>query len=105
MITVTELLVRPFRSGAAAVATVEGFVGHFADLRLVPIDYVIARDAARIRAATGLSTPDALIGATFFAGGFDLLVTNDASWPSRLADVVAGRTILVLRDFAGSSPT
>lgn len=101
MVTVTELLVRPFRTGTADVATVEGFVGHFADLRLVPIDYVIAREAARLRAETGLPTPDALIVATFLAGGFDLLVTNDASSPSRLGDLGVGRTVLVLRDLAG----
>ena len=98
MITVTELLVRPFRSGAAAVASVEGFVGHFADLRLLSIDYVIAREAARIRATTGLATPDSLIAATFVVGGQDVLVTNDASWPARLEGVVTGRPILVLGD-------
>lgn len=60
-----------------------------------------AREAARIRAATGLSTPDALVVASFLAGGFDLLVTNDASWPERIGDVVAGGAVLVLRDLAG----
>lgn len=98
MITVTELLVRPFRSGAAAVAIVEGFVRHFGDLKLVPIDYVTAREAARIRAATGLSTPDSLIAATYVVGGQDILVANDASWPARLEGVVEGRPILVLGD-------
>lgn len=98
MITVTELLVRPFRSGAPAVAIIEGFVNHFGDLRLVPIDYVTAREAARIRAATGLSTPDSLIAASFIVGGQDVLLTNDASWPKRLEGVVDGRPIQVLGD-------
>lgn len=98
MITVTELLVRPFRSDAAAVAIAEGFVGHFGDLRLVPIDYVTAREAARIRAATGLSTPDSIIAASFVVGGQDVLLTNDSSWPTRLEGVVAGRPICVLQD-------
>lgn len=97
MITVTELLVRPFRAGAASVAIVEGFVGHFGNLQLVPIDYTTAREAARIRAATGLSTPDSLIAASFIVGGQDVLLTNDASWPKRL-EGVAGRPIQVVGD-------
>ncbi len=46
MVTVEEILVRPFRRGTAAVATAEGFLRHFADLRLVEVTYEIAREAA-----------------------------------------------------------
>ncbi|MEJ7695560.1 MAG: PIN domain-containing protein [Candidatus Limnocylindrales bacterium] len=71
MITVTELLVRPFRAGSAAVSTVEGFLRHFGDLRLAPIDYATAARSARIRAVAGFSAPDALIVATAVLGGID----------------------------------
>lgn len=98
MITVTELLVRPFRAGAASVAIIEGFVGHFGNLQLLPIDYATAREAARIRAATGLPTPDSIIAAAFVVGGQDVLLTNDSLWPTRLEGVVAGRPICVLQD-------
>ncbi len=61
MITVGEILVRPFRAGPAAVAVAEAFLQQFAELDLVEMDYAIAREAARIRASTDLRMPDALI--------------------------------------------
>ena len=98
MITVTELLVRPFRAGSAAVSTVEGFLRHFGDLRLAPIDYATAREAARIRAVAGFSAPDALIVATAVTGGIDVVVTNDASWPARVEKALPGQAVCVLQD-------
>ena len=100
-VTVTELLVRPFRRGAAAVATAEGFLRHFGDLRLVDITYVVAREAARIRAATDLPTPDALIVASAVASEIGLVVTNDRSWPARLGPAVPDVRFVVLADVAG----
>lgn len=97
-VTVTELLVRPFRAGPSAVSTAEGFLRHFADLRIVPVDYSTAREAARIRAAAALSAPDALIVAAHVVGGTDVLVTNDASWPRRLLGAGLDGSIIVVRD-------
>ncbi len=79
MVTVGEILVRPFRASQAAVAIAEGFLRHFADLELVAVDYRIAREAAHIRAMTELRVPDALILASASAIGADRLVTNDRS--------------------------
>ena len=84
-VTVTELLVRPFRRSLAAVATAEGFLRHFGDLRLVDITYDVAREAARLRALSDLPTPDSLIIASAVVADVDLIVTNDGSWPRRLA--------------------
>lgn len=78
-ITVAEILVRPFRAGSSAVATAEGFLRHFADLDLIEVDYAIAREAARIRASTGLRMPDALVLASASVAICDLLCTNDRS--------------------------
>ena len=80
VVTVEEILVRPFRIGAAAVSTAEGFLRHFAEIRLVEVSYDVAREAARIRAVAGLRTPDALIIATAIVIEADILVTNDRSW-------------------------
>ena len=82
MVTVEEILVRPFRRGSAAVATAEGFLRHFADIRLVEMSYDIAREAARIRAATNLRTADVLIIATAILAETDVLVTGHRSWRS-----------------------
>ncbi len=97
-VTVTELLVRPFRAGASAVATVEGFLQHFADLRVLPVDYATAREAARIRAVAGFSAPDALIVSGLVTHGIDVLVTNDTSWPARVELALPGSSICVLGD-------
>ena len=74
----------------------EGFLGHFADLDLIDVDYAIAREAARIRATSDLRMPDALILATAMGGGIDRLCTNDG----RLAAAAAGHGLdaIVLRD-------
>ena len=79
MVTVGEILVRPFRVGTKAVSIAEGFLGHFADLDLIDVDYAIAREAARIRAVSDLRMPDALILATAMRDGIDRLCTNDAA--------------------------
>jgi predicted nucleic acid-binding protein len=79
MVTVGEILVRPFRASPAAVAVAEGFLRHFAELELIAVDYAIAREAARIRASTDLRMPDALILASARALPADLIVTNDRS--------------------------
>ena len=97
-VTVAELLVRPFRRSAASVATAEGFLRHFGDLRVIDVTYDVAREAARIRAATDLAMPDALIVASAAAAEIDVVVTNDKSWPARLAQVLPDLRIVVLTD-------
>jgi predicted nucleic acid-binding protein len=96
MITVAEILVRPFRSGTRAVATAEAFLQHFADVRLVPVSYEVARQAASLRAAAGLPMPDSLIVSSAIVTGADLIVTNDRSWRRRLETVVPAVEILDL---------
>lgn len=97
-VTVAELLVRPFQRSAAAVATAEGFLLHFGDLRLIDTTYVVAREAARIRAATDLPMPDSLIVASAVVAEIDAVVTNDHAWTSRLAPVLPDLRIVVLAD-------
>lgn len=87
MITVEEILVRPFRSGSAAVARAEGFLRHFADIGLIAVDYEVAREAARIRAMAGLRAPDAIVLASALVGGANVLVTNDRAWKSRASSI------------------
>lgn len=98
-ITVAEILVRPFRHGPATVATAEGFLRHFGDLRLIDVTYDIAREGARIRASTDLPMPDALIVASASLAEVDLLVTNDHDWSSRLAEALPDLDVVVLDAF------
>ena len=96
-VTVMELLVRPFRADPSAVGVVQGFLHHFDGLRLLAVDDVVATEAARIRALAGFAAPDALIVASFLVGGLDILVTNDASWPDRLAVAAPGRRVVLVQ--------
>ena len=98
-ITVAEILVRPFRHGPAAVATAEGFLRHFGDLRLIDVTYDIAREGARIRAETDLPMPDALIVASASVAEIEVLVTNDHDWRSRLAEALPDLDVVVLDAF------
>ena len=95
-VTAAELLVRPFRVGPDPVAIVEGFPRHFADLEVRAVTYAVAREAARIRAATSLPMPDAMIAATASAEAIDVLATNDRSWLRRLRPAIPDVEIVVL---------
>lgn len=103
-ISVTELLVRPFRAGPSAVSTVEGFLRHFADLRIEPVEYATAREAARIRAAAGFSAPDALIIAAHLVRGTDALITNDGSWARRLEKAGVHTSIIQVGELVAAVP-
>ena len=100
-VTVAEILVRPFRAGAPAVSIAEGFLRHFGDLRLIDVTYLVAREAARIRAQTDLPMPDALIAASAAVAEVDVLVTADRSWATHLKPVLPGVDVLVLSGLVG----
>jgi predicted nucleic acid-binding protein len=96
MVTVAEILVRPFRRDPAAVAIAEAFLQHFGDMRLVPVTYEVAREGARLRASTDLPMPDALIIASALVAGADVVVTADRSWRPRLREVAPEITVVQL---------
>lgn len=96
MITVEEILVRPFRAGPVAVARAEGFLRHFAEIRLIAVGYDVAREAARIRATAGLRTPDAIVLSSALVGGVDVLVTNDRAWKARAASIAPALGLCLL---------
>ena len=51
-----------------------------AEMELIPATLTVWEDAARIRAATGLKTSDALHAATALSTGSVLFITNDADF-------------------------
>ena len=97
-VTVAETLVRPFRHSPAAVATADGFLRHFGEMRIVDVTYAVAREAARIRAVTDLAMPDALIVASAVVADVDAVITNDRSWQRRIATVHPDLAVVVLAD-------
>ena len=104
-VTVTETLVRPLRvSAAQVVGTVEAFLQMFPNLEVVPIDYVIAREGARVRALTALPTADALILATAIVTGADVVVGNDERWRTALEKLDDPVSVCLLADHATEEP-
>ena len=104
-ITVTEVLVRPMRAGSTtAIRLVDDFLLQFPNLRVQPVTTDIAREGARIRAATAAPTPDALILATASATSATVVVGNDASWPgiAKRAGLTVGVVVLGRSSKGGS---
>jgi predicted nucleic acid-binding protein len=99
-VTVAELLVRPFRAGPSALATAEGFLQFFGELAIAEVTYAIAREAAAIRARTGLSMPDALVVATSLDRSAPIIATNDRRWPTAVASLRLPVRVVVLGDHA-----
>ena len=87
VVTVTESMVRPARSGPYEVGRMRAYLSGFPNLSLVPIDMEIATAAAIVRAQSNLRTPDALIIASALVRGTHAVVTNDDAWASRLAAI------------------
>lgn len=75
-VSVTELMIAPYRAGPEHVSMVDAFLKQPA-LGIVDVDMQIAQDAAQLIASAGLQRlPDALVAATAAAVGLPL-VTND----------------------------
>ena len=93
-LTLLECLVLPLRLGDQALqrAYEQALLG--TELRLMPIDQGILREAAKLRAASSsLRTPDAIHAATAAVGGCGLFVTNDMALRR-----LAGCAVAVLND-------
>lgn len=99
MVTVTEVLVGPARSGERELyAEVVEFLTQLPGLRLQEIDFPIAERAATLRAGHRLRVADALIVATGLAAGVGRIVSNDREWPARLPESEIGAAVVLLGD-------
>ena len=76
-----EVLVGPYRRGAAAVTIVEQFIAAFA-MRIEPVSAQIARRAAQLRSRNpALKLPDAFVLATGDVLSASAVLTADGTWP------------------------
>jgi predicted nucleic acid-binding protein len=89
-----EILVGPSRRGPEAVAIVDGLLVTLA-IDLMAIDQAIARQAAVLRAKTGLRLPDALVVASAVVLRADRLLSTDGRWPMAVADLFRGTIDIV----------
>ena len=92
-ITVLETLVKPLREGDEVVEMLLRSMFDAHEVSLILATRELWEDAARIRADTGLKTPDALHAATALSTGCALFITNDTDFRR-----VEGLPIVVLDD-------
>ncbi len=92
-LVVVETLVKPIREGNSALVMQLQSVLDSSDLSLIPATRPVWDEAARVRAMTGLKTPDALHAATALSMKCDYFITNDSDFRR-----VANLPIVVLDD-------
>lgn len=92
-ITVLETLVKPLREGDEVVEMLLRSMFDAHEVSLIPATRELWEDAARIRAETGLKTPDALHAATALSIGCTLFISNDTDFRR-----VEGLPVVVLDD-------
>ncbi|MBD2773651.1 type II toxin-antitoxin system VapC family toxin [Iningainema tapete] len=97
-LTLMESLVIPFRqSNANLIDTYEQLLLSSV-LQLIPINQIILREAARLRAITpSLKTPDAIHAATAITSGCTQFITND-----RQLRTVANLPVVILDEVLAS---
>ena len=96
VLSLSEILVKPLRDGdAAAAEDCRRFLTTFPNLRLLEVTRGIAKIAARLRAAHGLSLPDGIQMATALAAGATGFISKDPAF-KRVPDV----EVLILDEVA-----
>ena len=95
-LTLLEVLVVPYRAGDASLAgRYEQLLTNSRGIRIVELSRDQLRDAAQLRAAANIRTPDALQLAAAARYGCTAFVTNDRRLPA-----VRGTRVLQLADYA-----
>ena len=92
-LVVLETLVRPLREGDAVVESLFRSLFEANEVRLIAVTRSLWEEAARLRADTGLKTPDALHAASALQAECTLFVTNDGDFRR-----VQGLPVVVLDD-------
>ena len=88
-----ETLIRPLRDSNARLEMLFRSILAATEMDLIPASLATWEDAARIRAETGLATPDALHAATALRAGCAAFITNDTDFRR-----VEGLSVVVLDD-------
>ena len=94
-LTLLEVLVVPYRKKNVALAKhYETLLSGSLGLSLVPVSRGLLRNAARIRATTGMKTPDAIQFAAALSANCTAIISNDRDFCS-----VSGLRFLRLSDY------
>ena len=95
-LVVLETLVKPFRDNDVVVEGVFRSLFDSNEVMLIPTTQSLWEEAARLRAETGLKTPDALHAAAALRADCTLFITNDRDFRR-----VQGLPVAILDDFMG----
>ncbi len=99
VLTVTEVLVGPARSGDRTLyGEIVEFLTQLPGLRLHDVGFAVAERAAILRARHRLRAIDAVIVATGLAAGAGRIVSNDRDWSARLPASEIGASVVLLDD-------
>lgn len=93
-LVVLETLVKPLREGDTIVEMLFRALFDAKEVRLIPTTRPLWEEAARLRAETGLKTPDALHAAAALHAECTLFVTNDNDFRR-----IESLAVVVLDDF------
>ncbi|MDQ3938223.1 MAG: PIN domain-containing protein [Chloroflexota bacterium] len=96
--TVAEIMVRPHRQKGEALSAITTFLLGFPGLSIRSVDFLVAAEAALIRAQTGASLPDALVAATATVTSSQWLITNDRVLVDRLRPLEWQTRVLLLSE-------
>jgi len=94
-LVILETLAKPLREGDTILENLFRALLFAREVRLIPATASLWEQAARLRATTGLKTPDALHAATALAVGSTLFVTNAGGFRR-----VSGLPVAVLDEVA-----
>jgi predicted nucleic acid-binding protein len=97
-ITVAEVMVRPFRELGRVPSHTKTFLLDFPGLSVRSADFLVAAEAARIRALTGAALSDALVAATATLTSSRWLITNDRTLRDRMAGFDWPTEVVLLSD-------
>jgi predicted nucleic acid-binding protein len=99
-LTLLEVLVVPYRAGDTRLADrYDRLLTSSRGIRMVELGHEHLRAAARLRAATGAKTPDAIQLVAALTSGCRTFVTNDRRLPS-----IPGLTVLQLSSYVDRRP-
>ena len=99
-VTLGEMLVRPMQVGGRAARTMVDMVWSMEGLSVKTADDLVAIEAARARAGTGIRMSDAMIVATAALTSSSVLITNDRVMATAVAQVLPELRVVLLSEVA-----
>lgn len=102
-VSVAEILHLPIRSGREAIRLVTSLLDSLEDLQVRNADFLVAAEAARIRAETGIPLPDAMVIATAVLTSSQVLVTNDRRMAAASRKAVPELRVVILSEVTAVS--